>query len=508
MDGNGNHTLTSAGIVFSSGIEQEGSGTYTLTDSLCMERNEVLSYNLIAGKLVLNGNTMNVPVFESGTTTCPRTLDISNSLVRLNVDFITGNSLAQWVMQQKNLTLNASGSTLLFDNSGSKKNVNFLGGNQTYHTIKFLNPYPTVQFNNNNTIDSLSIFSNAYVIGTNTVNQYFSLFQGKIYTFKGGITQYFSSGCSVQMQPTGLCADFITLMTDNGNQAYFSCPSGTINSSNLICNSMVAKGGATWNVTNFVDLGNNAGWTFTAANRRTLYWVGDSGLWSQESNWSATSGGIGGECIPTIVDDVIFDANSFKTYNAVVELDMNDHNCHGMYWQNITNSPILRNQGNRLNCSGTLTFSQAMTVDFKSQFAILNLYGSDTDSVTLAGSQLVNINFHGRGDYYLMDDMVLQQGTAMGNLNYNHGGLYTQGHYLSMTNFNSPTTSDRRSNFSNSVVELSAPTNITPVSWNYGVGATSWDFTQTTMRVLSSGPVGFESEFTTAPVTYHKLEIP
>jgi hypothetical protein len=42
------------------------------------------------------------------------------------------------------------------------------------------------------------------------------------------------------------------------------------------------------------------------------YWVGGSGSWiaGDTSKWSATSGGSGGASVPTIADDVIFDANS------------------------------------------------------------------------------------------------------------------------------------------------------------------------------------------------------
>lgn len=42
------------------------------------------------------------------------------------------------------------------------------------------------------------------------------------------------------------------------------------------------------------------------------YWVGGSGTWVglNTANWSATSGGAGGASVPTIADDVFFDANS------------------------------------------------------------------------------------------------------------------------------------------------------------------------------------------------------
>jgi len=45
---------------------------------------------------------------------------------------------------------------------------------------------------------------------------------------------------------------------------------------------------------------------------RTLYWVGGTDLWdtTKGTKWSLTSGGAGGEQIPTSRDTTVFDANS------------------------------------------------------------------------------------------------------------------------------------------------------------------------------------------------------
>ncbi len=46
------------------------------------------------------------------------------------------------------------------------------------------------------------------------------------------------------------------------------------------------------------------------------YWVGGNGTWSSTNitNWSATSGGAGGESVPTDSDRVLFDANSGSSF--------------------------------------------------------------------------------------------------------------------------------------------------------------------------------------------------
>ena len=51
------------------------------------------------------------------------------------------------------------------------------------------------------------------------------------------------------------------------------------------------------------------------------YWVGNSGVWSDTAHWAATSGGAGGETVPTTTDDVFFDANSFNIDNQIVTID-------------------------------------------------------------------------------------------------------------------------------------------------------------------------------------------
>lgn len=50
---------------------------------------------------------------------------------------------------------------------------------------------------------------------------------------------------------------------------------------------------------------------------RTLYWVGGTGNWSNTARWSLSSGGAGGQAIPTSLDNVIFDSASNATAYTV-----------------------------------------------------------------------------------------------------------------------------------------------------------------------------------------------
>lgn len=54
------------------------------------------------------------------------------------------------------------------------------------------------------------------------------------------------------------------------------------------------------------------------------YWVGNSGLWSNASNWSNISGGSGGSSVPTSLDNAIFDYNSFTLPSQTLTIDVSD----------------------------------------------------------------------------------------------------------------------------------------------------------------------------------------
>lgn len=72
----------------------------------------------------------------------------------------------------------------------------------------------------------------------------------------------------------------------------------------------INSSGATFNANNSTNSGNNSGWSIQSSVSRIVYWVGGSGNWTDPTHWSLTSGGTGGNCMPTSVDDVFIDSNS------------------------------------------------------------------------------------------------------------------------------------------------------------------------------------------------------
>src|SRR6187455_3038169 len=72
------------------------------------------------------------------------------------------------------------------------------------------------------------------------------------------------------------------------------------------------------------------------------YWIGNSGNWTELSHWATTSGGTTLHTqIPTALDDVFFDANSFTIPGQSVNFDALTILAHNINWTGVTNGPEL-----------------------------------------------------------------------------------------------------------------------------------------------------------------------
>lgn len=68
------------------------------------------------------------------------------------------------------------------------------------------------------------------------------------------------------------------------------------------------------------DAGGNSGITFTTA--QTNYWIGDTGSWSDPTQWSTSSGGAANGRTPLPQDSAVFDNGSFSGTSQTVTGDM------------------------------------------------------------------------------------------------------------------------------------------------------------------------------------------
>ena len=140
---------------------------------------------------------------------------------------------------------------------------------------------------------------------------------------------------------------------------------------------------------------------------RVLYWVGGTGEWFDNSNWSLTSGGPGGECVPTIQDDVIFDLNSFNTNTDVVST-LSSAFCNNFTYTAPENGITID--------LPTIFVSNNLILENNFNWAIgFTILSGDREAgasrqqmVRTSGTQLENLRIYSERNIELLDDLNVQ----------------------------------------------------------------------------------------------------
>lgn len=200
----------------------------------------------------------------------------------------------------------------------------------------------------------------------------------------------------------GTCSKMITIT--NGN--YINQNLSTQNCNNLIINNNNANGGGGFNYGNgnSVTTGTVIGWTGTTRPPKTYYWVDNSpGItkfsWFDCTHWASTSGGTTGAIgVPSSVDDVVFDINSFTNNNDTVEIDPQIFaNCKNMSFTNSNFKGVLKGKDSTcmLNIYGSLTLNTNSDNKFFGEIKFL-CSTPTTNSITSANNKFNwKLNFDG-----------------------------------------------------------------------------------------------------------------
>lgn len=275
-----------------------------------------------------------------------------------------------------------------------------------------------------------------------------SLAPGKNFTFQGGQTYTLS-----RLEAFGTCQKPIQLFSDApGTAVVLNAVGGTIQGDYLSLRDIHGLGGATFVAKNSADLGNNKGWQITPKAQNKLYWVGDSGFWSDAANWASESGGIGGACVPTAADDVFFDAASFTLPEGVVVIDVDNLYCRSMSWEGAQGTPVFKGSSEKnIHLFGSLALIPDMAFEFTG-----NLYfesALQNNTIQSAGKQFANdVYFNGTGSWALSDSMSMVR-----NLYFVQGTLHTRSQALYLQRFESEGTRQRSLQLENSHVTLRTP---------------------------------------------------
>lgn len=317
-----------------------GSGSVTLLDNW---NNPSGSIGFVSGNLNMAGRTLNFYNFTSNSNLA-RNLDISNATITTNARWIYQGSnksiasagshiTADWFFQ-----VNAPGSTypwvdLIY--SGTDVSIYSIGGTTfgqltftsasatsiariiSGNTIRRLEYKGAGYMNAGNNIDTLILAGsrNYLATGTNTINKYFKAEA----TTCSGLTE-------IRGYPTGTFA---------------FAGAAELHITNVYMQNISATGPLTPITFNGADAGGNAGWTINSAAGAARYWVGGAGDWNDPNHWSAASGGAPGACLPTVNDDVYFDAQSaFTAGNKTVTVSNGNAYARNVNWTGAANAPV------------------------------------------------------------------------------------------------------------------------------------------------------------------------
>jgi len=249
---------------------------------------------------------------------------------------------------------------------------------------------------------------------------------------------------------------FISSMIDSA-ACFIHKDAGMVQGERLILKDVHTSGSANFSAIASVDLGNNNGWSFVPHTGTDLYWVNGSGNWSDTSHWSYSSGGPGGACIPTPVDNVFFDNNSFYSISENVDIDIANAFCKNMHW----NTDILQPSFSALPNStlwifGSLTLDALMNISSffaETRFSSINL----GETIESAGNTFSNhIYFDGyNGEWLLVDSL-----TTIKNIFHNKGTLRLDGQVLSAGNYISKSQTPRKLDMRNACIDIYQSTTI------------------------------------------------
>ncbi len=322
--------------------------------------------------------------------------------------------------------------------------------NDTIHNIIFNGSSGTI--NGNDARFHKVIYSgNGNINGNNTFDT-LSLAAGQAYYLSSGNTQTINNLFSAE----GNCSKSILLHSStNGSQSFIQKTSGSVSTNYLIIRDIKATGGASFVSTNSIDLGGNTGWTITGPSSLNLFWVGNSGNWNDATHWSLTSGGAGGACIPTPIDNVFFDANSFSLPGQIVTINDVNALCNDMDWTNSSNSPTLYGPiNNNLRIYGSLILVPVMNWTFQGK---LMFESTSTGKTITSGRKIFHneVYFQGIGGGWTLNDAF----ASLGALYLISGSLYTNNQSIGSGGFYSTVSNSRTIVLGSSIVTVNASFN-------------------------------------------------
>jgi len=423
----GTETIKTAGNTINNKIYFKGNASWELIDSLNCQ-----NIYLESGSFKTNSNAINASNFISNSTYL-RSIHLGNSIV----------NLTSWTVQGTAYSV-VAGSSLIIINSDNF--INNTGTPYTYFDVEFkgnnanlanqgpgIITFHNVYFHNNGNISGDNIFDSLV------------LTKGSIYEISPNTTQTIN----VDLTANGNCKDPITIKSLS-SFASFSKNSGTISCSYLILEHIHAIGGATFNAIGSTNLGDNNGWNLVAPTSRNLFWVDSQGDWQDTTHWSANSGGLGGECIPTKYDNVFIDTNSSISTNTWDLTINNTCFCHDFNWLDQVEGKIM--YSGTLNIAGSAYFGNKLIIGNMGVTEFISTQNGETVHTSNIPLNKNEIRFNGKGSWTLQDSINNDSGGVF----LMSGHLLTNGNYINTNIFAASTEFKKKLSLFNSTIDVNS----------------------------------------------------
>lgn len=428
-------TITTNGVKFGLDLNFNGSGTWTLQDSL----------SVINGIYITQG-TLNTNNYAISTLTLvsnggsAKTLNLGNSTLHI---MASGGTC--WDFSGSGSVLNAGTSTIIMEQGGALFN-NFLSvaGHSYYKVIFRKSANLTGGSAGSPVFFKKCIFMMDANLNSHSTFDSLLFNAGSTYKLQFGCTQkvnkYFSSYAAT-------CDNYITIITNlAGSQATINAPATcTVVINRNVIQDIVATGGATFNAGNSFSGGNNSGISFSSpGSSQTLYWVGGSGRYDDISHWSASSGGTGGYCVPGPLDNVFFDANSGLSSGSQTITVSSMVYCHNITCSGSATAPIFTSATGAMNIFGSSIWQNGMS------YAVITNYKSGSPETITSNS----VKFSSQVNYTGTGSWTLQDSAAFSQIILYSGTFNTNNYPISLNIMGSSTTFTKNLNLGSSTVHV------------------------------------------------------
>ncbi len=220
------------------------------------------------------------------------------------------------------------------------------------------------------------------------------------------------------------------------------------------------------------------------------YWVGGTNTWNATagSKWSLTSGGAGGEAVPTAADDVFFDAASGAvtvTFGSVVARSIN---CTGFTgtWSQSASTTLTIGDGTAGAGNVALLLVAGMTYSPAADTRAISFVSTSgtTQTITWGGKKPGNVTFDGAGGNWRVDSLMDGRVASATTFTVTRGSVDFNGNLGTFGIFSSTNTNTRSITLGASTVTI-------------GGGGTPWNFTTSSGLTFSgaSSTITFTSNF-------------